>query len=207
MSVADQNLKLTSQAFSWRKIVPCVIVFAAAFLFFGLLWPAMSPGVRASIAVDFCLPQTASELSEQDLGLLKTVIAKQASDQLTGKEFDSLIQQTQSTGNVASPSIEYYDRETIAKNIALGFAMNSGNGRLQIDYVCQGNPDQIRFLQLLGQRLANSIEAVALNPESQIIAGNQPKNEKFERAIWLGQSNPIGPQPNSARIRSPDNPQ
>ena len=185
MSAAEQPLKVTSYTFSWQRILPCLIVFAAAFLFFGLLWPAMSPGMRASISVDFCLPDTASELSEHELGLLKSVIAQQASNQLTGQEFDSLIQQTQRTGKVVSASIEYFDRETIAKNISLGFAMNSGNGRLQMDYVCQGNSDQVRFLQLFGHRLANSIEDLALSPQNQVVVSNHLNNEKFDRAIWL----------------------
>lgn len=165
--------------------MPCLIVFAAAFLLFGLLWPAMSPGVRASVFVDFCLPKAASELSEHDSNLLKSSIAQEASNQLTGQNFDSLIQQTQQTGRVVSAAIEYFDREAISENIALGFSMSGGNGRLQIDYVCQGASDQRRFLQLLGRRLANSIENLALDPEGGIVLSSQLNEEKFDRAIWL----------------------
>ena len=113
------------------------------------------------------------------------MIATQVSSQLTGQKFDSLIQQTQNTGKVVSDAIEYFDRETIANNIELGFAIGSGSGRLQIDYICQGDSDQLRFLQLLGQRSASSIEDLALNPQGEILVGNQLNDQKFDRAIWL----------------------
>ena len=185
MSVADQPTKQNFQSVSWQRVLPLLTVFAAAFLLFGLLWPAMSPGVRASITVDFCLPQNVSELSDNELDLLKTAIANQVSNQLTGLEFDSLIQQTQQTGTVVSGVIEYFDREAIVKSINLGFAIDSGKGRLQVDYTCRGNTDQVRFLQLLGQRLAYSIENLTLNPERGTIVTNQLNFEKFDRAIWL----------------------
>ena len=185
MSAAEQPPQSNSQSLPWRFILQCFTVFAAAFVLFGLIWPAMSPGIRASICLDFCLPETSVELSDYETDMLKSVIANEVSAQLTGNDFDSLIQQTQRTGKVFSAAIEYFDREAIAENIELGFAMGSGHGQLQIDYVCQGNPDQLRFLQLLGQRLANSIENLELSPENEITASNGINGEKFDRAIWL----------------------
>ena len=185
MSVVDQPTKPASQVIPWQRILPCLTVFAAAFVLFAMAWPAMSPGVRASISVDFCLPKNTPELSHGELSQLKSTIAGQVSSQLIGPEFESLIQQTQQTGKVVSSVIEFSDRETIAENIELGFAFNEGTGRLQVDYVCQGNEDQLRFLQLLGQRLATSIDDLVLSPNNQIIAGNQFNGEKFDRAIWL----------------------
>jgi len=185
MSAVDPPSKAISPLFSSRGIIPCLIVFIAAFLLFGLLWPAMSPGVRASVSVDFYLPPGASELSEYDTDQLKSAIAQQASNHLTGPNFDSLIQRTQQTGKVVSAAIEYFDRETITENISMGFAINGANGRLQLDYVCQGSTDQQRFLQLLGQRLANSIQGLALNSDGGIILSSQLNDDKFDRAIWL----------------------
>ena len=145
----------------------------------------MSPGVRASISVDFCLPKSTSELSRDEIDRLKFAIASQVSAQLTGREFELLIQQTQQTGKVVSSVIEFFDRETIANNIDLGFAFNQGCGSLQIEYICQGNEDQLRLLQILGQRLATSIDSMILSPNHEFIVGNQPNPEKFDRAIWL----------------------
>ena len=185
MSTADQPLKQNWNAFPARKIVQCLTVFAAAFALFALCWPAMSPGVRASICVDFCLPGNISDLSLDETNQLKSVIANQVSSQLMGQNFDSLIQQTHRTGRVVSSTIEFSDRETIAENLELGFAFRQGTGRLQIEYACKGHADQIRFMQLLGQRIATSIDALMLSPNDGVVAGNQLDGQKFDRAIWL----------------------
>ena len=185
MSAADQPKKFTTNALPWRRVLPCLVVFAAAFLLFGLTWPAMSPGVRASISVDFCLPQNTSELSRVEIDLLKSVIAGEVSKQMSGEEFDSLIQQTRRTGKIVSSSIEFSDRETIAENIDLGFALHEESGRLHVEYECQGHDDQLRFLQLLGHRVASSIDDLILNPNHGIVVANQLNREKFDRAIWL----------------------
>ena len=128
----------------------------------------MSPGVRASISIDFCLPDNSSELIQAKIDRLKTAIARQVTTQVSGPEFDSLIQQTHRTGKVVSSEIEFFDRETIANNIELGFAFQTDNCQLQIDYVCQGHDDQLRLLQLLGQRLATSIDDLVLSPNHRI---------------------------------------
>ena len=185
MSVADQPIKPISHGVAWRRILPSLTVFAAAFALFALVWPAMSPGVRASISLDLCLPQTSTELSPSEIDLIKSVVAGQVSAQLTEQNFDQLIQQTQQTGKVVSSSIEYFDRETIAENIELGFTFQPGKSQLHIDYVCQGHDDQLRLLQLLGQRVAASIDDLVLSPNHGIVVGGQINREKFDRAIWL----------------------
>ena len=145
----------------------------------------MSPGVRASISVDFCLPKGTLEPSRHEIDLLKSAIAREVSSQLAGENFDSLIQQTQVAGKVVSSVIEFSDREAITENVELGFAFQGGSGRLQIEYVCRGREDQLRFLQILGQRMATSIDDIVLTPNGGVIAGDQVNQEKFDRAIWL----------------------
>lgn len=185
MPLADEQSNPTSQAIPWRRVWPCVIVFTAVFILFGSFWPARSPGVRASVSVDFCLPHDISELTLAESEQLKSTIAAQVSRELDGPKFEALIWQTKRTGNVVSSAIEYFDRETIASNIQLGFAFNPNGGRMQLQYLCQGQPDEVRFLQLLSHQLATSIDNLLISTDSGIVFNNQFNNQKFERAIWL----------------------
>jgi len=168
-----------------QAILTCLIVFSATFLLFGMLWPAMSPGVQASVSVDFCLPAHISSLSQAESESLKTLIANQVSSQLSGTKFDSLVWQTKRTGRVKSSEIEYFDHETIRQNTSLNFAFDNDGGQVQINYTCLGNPDQLRFLQLVGQQVANSIDEFFISKNSGIAAADNLNVENIDRAIWL----------------------
>lgn len=169
----------------WPAILPCMTVFAATFLLFGMFWPAMSPGVRASVSVDFCLPPHISSLSETEIRALESLLARQVSAQLTGQKFESLIWQTQRSGPVNSDAIEYFDHESISQNIGLSFNFRDDGGRLSIEYACFGHSDQLRFLQLVGQQVATSIDGFFISQSDGLVAGNQLNSERFDRAIWL----------------------
>ena len=175
----------SSNAFRWQTVLPCLTVFMATFLLFGMLWPAMSPGVRASVEIDFCLPLNISSLSEAETKSLESLVANQVFSRLSGPKFDSLIWQTKRTGPVHSSAIEYFDHETISQNIGLGFAFHSDGGQVQIEYTSEGNPDQLRFLQLMGQQVASSIDEFFISKDGGIVAGNQLNANNFDRAIWL----------------------
>ena len=161
------------------------MVFIATFLLFGMLWPAMSPGVRASVSVDYGLPLHISSLSDAETKTLESLVASQVSSQLSGTKFDSLIWQTKRAGRVNSSAIEYFDHETISQNIGLAFAFHEDGGRVQIKYTCQGHPDQLRFLQLMGQQVANSIDGFFITKSNGLVAGNPLDAENLNRAIWL----------------------
>jgi len=89
----------SSDVYRWQTFLPLLMVFSATFLLFGMLWPAMSPGVRASVSVDFCLPLHISSLSESETKTLETLVANQVSSELSGSKFDSLIWQTKRVAN------------------------------------------------------------------------------------------------------------
>ena len=175
----------SSDVYRWQTFLPLLMVFSATFLLFGMLWPAMSPGVRASVSVDFCLPLHISSLSESETKTLETLVANQVSSELSGSKFDSLIWQTKRTGRVNSSAIEYFDHETINQNIGLAFAFYNEGGQVEIEYTCQGHSDQLRFLQLMGQRVANSIDRFFISKSSGLVAGKQLDVDSFDRAIWL----------------------
>ena len=185
MPTPNEQQSVSSNAFRWRAVLPCLIVFAATFLLFGMLWPAMSPGVRASVSVDFCLPLHISSLSESETETLEALIANQVSSQLSDAKFDSLIWQTKRAGRVSSSAIEYFDHETIRQNIGLAFDFHGNGGQVQIKYTCQGHPDQLRFLQLMGQQVANSIDGFLITKNSGLVAGSPLDAANFDRAIWL----------------------
>ena len=145
----------------------------------------MSPGVRASVSVDFGLPLDISSLSEAETKTLEALVAKQVSSQLSGQKFDSLIWQTKRSGHVKSSAIEYFDHETINQNIGLGFAFNEESGQVKIEFTCEGHQDQLRFLQLLGQQVANSIDSFFISKKNGLVAGAPLDTENFDRAIWL----------------------
>lgn len=185
MTTPNERQSVSSDAFPWRAALPCLTVFAATFLLFGMLWPAMSPGVRASLSVDFCLPHHISSLSQAETETLETLIANQVSSQLTGPKFESLIWQTKRTGSVNSSAIEYFDHETISQNMGLAFDFHHDGGQLRIEYTCQGYPDQLRLLQLVGQQVATSIDGFFISKNNGLVTGNQLNSENFDRAIWL----------------------
>ena len=145
----------------------------------------MSPGVRASVSVDYCLPLHISSLSDAETKTLESLVASQVSSHLSGTKFDSLIWQTKRAGRVNSSAIEYFDHETISQNIGLAFAFHEDGGQVQIKYTCEGHPDQLRFLQLMGQQVANSIDGFFITKNNGLVAGNLLDAENFDRAIWL----------------------
>ena len=137
------------------------------------------------MSVDFCLPLHISSLSESETKTLESLVARQVSSQLSGTKFDSLIWQTKRGGRGNSSAIEYFDNETISQNIGLAFAFYEDGGQVEIKYTCQGRPDQLRFLQLMGQQVANSIDGFLITKNSGLVAGNSLDAENFDRAIWL----------------------
>ena len=67
MPPLNESLPTSSLVKVLKKALPFVAVFIATFLFVGMQWPASSPGVRATVAVDFCLPTHITALSELSL--------------------------------------------------------------------------------------------------------------------------------------------
>ena len=185
MPTPNEQQSVSSDVFRWKTVLPCLMVFIATFLLFSMLWPAMSPGVRASVSVDYCLPLHISSLSDAETKTLESLVASQVSSHLSGTKFDSLIWQTKRAGRVNSSAIEYFDHETISQNIGLAFAFHEDGGQVQIKYTCEGHPDQLRFLQLMGQQVANSIDGFFITKNNGLVAGNLLDAENFDRAIWL----------------------
>jgi len=185
MSTRNERQPVISNALRWRAILTCLMVFTATFLLFGMLWPAMSPGYQASLSVDFCLPADISTLSQSEIKSLENLIANQVSSQLSGSKFDTLVWQTKRTGPVRSSTIEYSDHETIHQNTSLSFNFDDNGGQVQIHYTCQGTPDQLRFLQMVGQQAAKSIDGFFISKHDGIVSGEQLNADNIDRAIWI----------------------
>lgn len=183
---SQKQRQFTSSVAIWRnRIFPFLGVFVATFLLVALQWPANSPGVRATASVDFCLPHNVDSLSQTEIENFKRVVGNQVSSQLSGQNFESLIWQTKRTGEIVSSAIEYFDHETISENIGLGFTFQPDCGQLLIEYVCEGEPDQIRFLQLVAQQVATSIDNLILSMDNGVVFDSKLDIQKFDRAIWL----------------------
>ena len=197
MPPLNESLPTSSLVKVMKKALPFVAVFIATFLFVGMQWPASSPGVRATVAVDFCLPTDITALSESETENFKTLLNNEISTHLTGQDFETLIKQTKRSGRVFSSAIEYSDQETISGNIALGFDFQHERGQLKIEYICEGQPDQLRFLQLVAHQAAKSIDRILLTTAGEIVVSENLDIEKFD--IAMSMANQI--QANLSQIR------
>ena len=197
MPPLNESLPTSSLVKVLKKALPFVAVFIATFLFVGMQWPASSPGVRATVAVDFCLPTHITALSESETENFKTLLNNEISTHLTGQDFETLIKQTKRSGRVFSSAIEYSDQETISGNIALGFDFQHERGQLKIEYICEGQPDQLRFLQLVAHQAAKSIDRLLLTTAGEIVVSENLDIEKFD--IAMSMANQI--QANLSQIR------